>query len=206
MTPRTTPSSTTTRTPDAPVPLTVTPVQWSIRPPAPVKAVAELSRALDVTPALAAILWARGVRADATLYLDPPFELHEDPALAAAAERLKQAIAAGERVLIHGDYDAIDGIPPALHFAPMPGTPFIPSVYVDIGGTFELKMEALECHRSQHQYLKQHHGTDIFSQVEAAARTWGAACGVAYAEPFALVQRFNRSAPIQELARFFPVG
>ena len=109
MTPRTTPSSTTTRTPDAPVPLTVTPVQWSIRPPAPVTAVAVLSRALDVTPALAAILWARGVRADAALYLDPPLELHEDPALVAAAERLKQAIDTGERVLIHGDYDA-DGI------------------------------------------------------------------------------------------------
>jgi LmbE family N-acetylglucosaminyl deacetylase len=107
---------------------------------------------------------------------------------------------------IRSEYDAIDGIPAALHFAPMPGTPFIPSLYVDIGATFEQKMDALKCHCSQHQYLKDHHATDILKQVEASARAWGAACGVAYAEPFALVHRFNRVAPIQELAGLFPRG
>ncbi len=144
-------------------------------------------------------------RVDPDLMMVAPLDDYHQHHRHTAEVALNASINAGNPA-IHSDYDAIDGIPPALHFAPMPGTPFVPSLYVDIGATFALKMEALQCHRSQHQYLKEHHGTDIFAQVEAAARSWGAACGVVYAEPFALVQRFNRSAPIQQLARLFPGG
>lgn len=96
------------------------------------------------------------------------------------------------------------GVPPALHMSPMPPTPFQPSLYVDITATFDRKMQALRCHRSQHEYLQSHHRTDIFAQVEAAAILHGAACGVRYAEAFAVCPRFNRPAPIQRLAAFFP--
>ena len=89
--------------------MTAGPVQWSVRPPAPATAVAALSRELDVTPALAAILWARGVREGVAGYLDPPLVLDPNPGLSDAAARLAQAIDEGERILIHGDYDA-DGI------------------------------------------------------------------------------------------------
>lgn len=102
-----------------------------------------------------------------------------------------------------GDEPASRHVPYALHFSPMPPTPFAPAVYVDIEATFELKLEALRCHASQHQYLQDHHRTDIFRQVEAAARLHGAACGVAFAEAFALCPRFNRVAPIDVLAGFF---
>ena len=77
-------------------------------------------------------------------------------------------------------------------------------MYVDITATYDLKIEALKAHKSQHAYLKEHHRTDIWAQVEAEARCYGAACGVTFAEAFALCERFNRPAPIQELARFFP--
>lgn len=105
---------------------------------------------------------------------------------------------------IESDFAPASGIPWALHYAPLPGGQFTPSICVDIGATFELKMQALQCHRSQHQYLREHHRTDIFAQVEAAARHWGAVCGVDFAEPFALCHRFNRIGPVQQLARFFP--
>ncbi len=144
-------------------------------------------------------------RVDPDLMLVTPLDDYHQHHRHTAEVALNASINAGNPA-IQSEYGAIGGIPSALHFAPMPGTPFIPSLYVDIGATFELKMEALKCHRSQHQYLKEHHGTDIFAQVEAAARSWGAACGVVYAEPFALVHRFNRTAPIQQLAQFFPVG
>jgi N-acetylglucosamine malate deacetylase 1 len=95
-------------------------------------------------------------------------------------------------------------VPYALFSSPMPPTPFTPALYVDIGATFERKMAALACHESQHKFLAQHHRTDIFRQIESAARLHGATCGVDYAEAFALVERFTRLGPIQTLARFFP--
>ncbi|MFP3905034.1 MAG: PIG-L deacetylase family protein [Armatimonadota bacterium] len=105
---------------------------------------------------------------------------------------------------IKNEEPASGGIPITLHCAPMPGCPFEPTMYVDIGETFEVKIEALKAHKSQHQYLEDHHKTDIFAQTEAAARYYGSICGVNFAESFAFVRRFNRAAPINQLAPFFP--
>lgn len=105
---------------------------------------------------------------------------------------------------IESQYPPSSMIPWTLHYAPLAGTPFVPSIYVDITTTFDLKIAALKAHKSQHQFLKDHHRTDIFAQVESTARYYGAACGVAFAETFALCERFNRLAPIQQLAKFFP--
>src|SRR5690554_1890364 len=84
-------------------------LRWLVRPPAPPAAVAALARSLQVPPALAALLWARGLRDAAPDHLTPPLVLSPNPALAAAAERLAQAVRERKRILIHGDYDA-DGI------------------------------------------------------------------------------------------------
>src|SRR5690606_39535210 len=83
--------------------------RWTVRRPAPPHEVAALSRALGVPPALAAILWARGLRDDAPDHLNPPLRRSPNPSLEEAAARLARAIERGERVLVHGDYDA-DGI------------------------------------------------------------------------------------------------
>jgi len=105
---------------------------------------------------------------------------------------------------IESEYPASSMIPWTLYCAPQSGTPFSPSLYVNITSTYELKIEALKAHKSQHDYIRDHHRTDIWAQVEAEARYYGAACGVIYAEAFAVCERFNRLAPIQELAKFFP--
>ena len=84
-------------------------LRWSVRAPAPPAAVAALSRSLQVPPALAALLWSRGLRDAAADHLTPPLRLSPNPALVAAAERLADAISKRRRILIHGDYDA-DGI------------------------------------------------------------------------------------------------
>lgn len=83
--------------------------RWSVRPPAPPHSVEALSRALQVPPALAAILWSRGLRDEAADHLAPPLTLSPNPALKAAAARIAHALRGGKRILIHGDYDA-DGI------------------------------------------------------------------------------------------------
>lgn len=84
-------------------------LQWAVRPPAPPAAVAALARSLQVPPALAAMLWSRGLRDAAPDHLAPPLVLSPNPALRQAAERLAVALRSGKRILIHGDYDA-DGI------------------------------------------------------------------------------------------------
>jgi len=106
---------------------------------------------------------------------------------------------------IKSQYPASAMIPWTLYYRPQIGVGFIPSLYVDITETYEVKIEALRAHESQHQYLKNHHRTDIWTNVEAMARYYGAACGVEFAEPFALCHKFNRPGPIQELAPFFAV-
>src|SRR5690606_16998360 len=92
-----------------PPPAAATDILWTVRPPAPPGHVASLSRALGVPPALAAILWARGLRDDAADHLNPPLVRSPNPSLIEAAARLAEAIERRERILIHGDYDA-DGI------------------------------------------------------------------------------------------------
>jgi single-stranded-DNA-specific exonuclease len=83
--------------------------RWLVRPAAPPMAVEALARTLEVPPALAALLWARGLRDAAPDHLEPPLVKSPNPALDAAAERLEEAVRARRRILIHGDYDA-DGI------------------------------------------------------------------------------------------------
>lgn len=83
--------------------------RWMVRPAAPPRAVEALARTLEVPPALAAMLWARGLRDAAPDHLTPPLVKSPNPALDAAAERLEHAIHHGRRILVHGDYDA-DGI------------------------------------------------------------------------------------------------
>jgi single-stranded-DNA-specific exonuclease len=73
---------------------------------------AALARALGVPPLLAALLVQRGVagEADARRFLRPTRDDLHDPALlpdiGTAVRRLADAVARGEPVLVHGDYDA----------------------------------------------------------------------------------------------------
>ncbi|MFP4057444.1 MAG: single-stranded-DNA-specific exonuclease RecJ [Candidatus Brocadiia bacterium] len=74
-----------------------------------------LAEALGISPVLAHLLVTRGLGAEraARRFLAPELaHLHEPdllPDVAKAAERIRQAVAQGERVLVYGDYDA-DGV------------------------------------------------------------------------------------------------
>jgi single-stranded-DNA-specific exonuclease len=75
----------------------------------------ELARAAGLEPAVARLLVLRGITdADAAgRFLQPSLEHLHDPmrlaGMAAAVERLLKAVAARERIAVHGDYD-VDGI------------------------------------------------------------------------------------------------
>jgi single-stranded-DNA-specific exonuclease len=83
--------------------------RYLVRAPAPVTEVARLVDELRVHPVLAATVWARGLRDDVARSLAPTLERAPIPALEEAAARLARALERGERVLVHGDYDA-DGV------------------------------------------------------------------------------------------------
>ena len=86
---------------------------WIIAEPSP--AAAELAASLKTSPLIAQILINRGVSdpAEAQQFLRPSLmHLHAPeslPNLRQAAARIAQAIAAGEKIVIYGDYD-VDGI------------------------------------------------------------------------------------------------
>jgi single-stranded-DNA-specific exonuclease len=87
--------------------------RWILREPD--LAVEEyLAREAGLPPLMARLLVARGIgsAADAAQFLNPKLDDLHDPYLmcgmAAAVERVQRAIAAGEAILIYGDYD-VDG-------------------------------------------------------------------------------------------------
>jgi single-stranded-DNA-specific exonuclease len=82
---------------------------WLLRLPAPLSAVAALTEELHVHPALASAIWSRGLGDGASRRLSPDLVPAPIARLDEAAERLRTAIDAGERILLHGDYDA-DGV------------------------------------------------------------------------------------------------
>jgi len=75
----------------------------------------ELARALDLHPQVASLLWQRGFHTAEQIraFLDPRLQSLGDPFaltdLRPAAERIRRAIAAREKIVIFGDYD-VDGI------------------------------------------------------------------------------------------------
>ena len=87
---------------------------WNCLPPTP-EATAALSAALRISPVLASVLVNRGFgdTADATKFLRPGLAALEDPYLVpgveAAAKLLEATIAAGQDIVVFGDYD-VDGV------------------------------------------------------------------------------------------------
>lgn len=75
----------------------------------------ELASALHLAPVIGDLLWQRGLQSanDAQLFIEPKLSLLADPFsltdLEAAASRLADAIDAGKKIVVYGDYD-VDGI------------------------------------------------------------------------------------------------
>src|SRR5258706_1083657 len=65
------------------------------------------------------------------------------------------------------------------------GIPILPDFYVDVSSVFEKKTEMLARHKSQREWLKQHHGIDDYlAMMERWTREVGRRAGVELAEGF----------------------
>lgn len=87
--------------------------RWRLADPVPPDALADLE---VQSPYTRQLLWNRGLKTaeEATIFFNPSWETDQhDPAqfrhLPKAAERIFEAIETGERITVHGDYDA-DGV------------------------------------------------------------------------------------------------
>ena len=116
--------------------------------------VATLARELGVTPITARLLVLRGLAtpADARRFLAPSLSHLHDPMLLAgmreAVTRIEAAIAAGQRIAVHGDYD-VDGVTStvilrrALELAGANVTHFLPERFRDGYGLQPASMDRL---------------------------------------------------------------
>jgi single-stranded-DNA-specific exonuclease len=119
-------------------------LQWVAHPRHDPEQARALARELDAPLPAAHAMVQRGIRtpADARQFLAPALEDLHDPLelldLEPAVDRIRRAIARGERILVHGDYD-VDGIT---------STYLLRSVLVDLGAQVEHRIP----HRTRDGY------------------------------------------------------
>lgn len=80
---------------------------WKFREWPPISELRPLVEQLGVSPLAAAVLWNRGFRRKEDL--EPPLKLLPLVGLEQAAQRIIEALEKGQRIRVHGDYDA-DGL------------------------------------------------------------------------------------------------
>lgn len=75
-------------------------------------------------------------------------------------------------------------VTPIYYMDTLAGVNFMPTEYVDITETVDLKLQMLECHVSQMKWMRDHDNIDFAEFVKTCARFRGLQCGVQYAEAF----------------------
>ena len=73
---------------------------------------------------------------------------------------------------------------PLYHMDTVAGVGFLPTEYVDITDEIELKLEAINCHKSQVEWMKSHDDIDFLDFARTCSRFRGFQCGAKYAEGF----------------------
>ncbi|NLD88245.1 MAG: hypothetical protein GX633_08325 [Clostridiales bacterium] len=73
---------------------------------------------------------------------------------------------------------------PIYYMDTLAGVNFLPTEYVDITDTIEIKLEALSCHVSQIKWMLEHDKIDFIDFVRTCSKYRGLQCGVPYAEAF----------------------
>lgn len=97
------------------------------------------------------------------------------------------AFVAGVRNYQTGSALPLNGIPALYYMDPLEGVdhfgnPVPPDFCVDIRATIALKEAMLACHASQREWLRQHHGVDMYIE---AMKEWSATRGRLVGVPFA---------------------
>lgn len=86
--------------------------------------------------------------------------------------------------LLTTEQPAHTAVPAVFYIDTLAGVGFEPTEYVDISGYLGAKLDALRCHRSQLEWLRDHDGVDIVEQTRVMSAFRGVQSGVAHAEGF----------------------
>jgi len=92
-----------------------------------------------------------------------------------------------------------DTIVPIIYMDTLAGVDFMPTEYVDISKTIDIKLEAIACHESQIKWMRDHDKIDFLDFVTICSKYRGLQCGVAYAEGFRPCQNWPRMVPYRLL-------
>ncbi|WP_258360819.1 PIG-L deacetylase family protein [Moorella sulfitireducens] len=79
---------------------------------------------------------------------------------------------------------ALNRVPEIYFMDTYAGVNFVPTDYVDITSTLEIKLAMMECHQSQVKWLKDHDSFDVLEFIRVSGRYRGFQCGCSYAEGF----------------------
>ncbi|MBI9108496.1 MAG: PIG-L family deacetylase [Spirochaetales bacterium] len=86
----------------------------------------------------------------------------------------------------------IEKIVPIFYMDTLAGIGFMPTEYVDITETIELKLKALSCHKSQIEWMREHDKIDFPDFVRTCSKFRGLQSSVPYAEAFRQAQVWPR--------------
>lgn len=83
-------------------------------------------------------------------------------------------------------------IAPIFYMDTLAGVNFLPTEYVDISDTMELKLRAVDCHVTQVKWMRDHDHIDFLDFVRTINKFRGLQCGMPYAEGFRQCQTWPR--------------
>ena len=79
---------------------------------------------------------------------------------------------------------------PIYYMDTLAGVNFVPEEFVDISDEIDLKIQMLECHHSQLDWMREHDHIDFADMVRTCSRYRGYQCGAAYAEGFKMCKAY----------------
>ncbi len=97
------------------------------------------------------------------------------------------------------EYPATGKVVPIYYMDNLAGTNFVPEMYVDISDYIDQKLEAVECHKSQIVWMREHDKIDFIEFVRSCTRGRGLQCGVMYAEGFTTCKAHLRQTTMRHL-------
>ncbi len=88
--------------------------------------------------------------------------------------------------------EAYENIVPIYYMDTLAGVNFLPTEYVDISDTIDIKLQSIDSHQSQIKWFKDHDGIDFLEFVSTVSKFRGLQCGVRFAEGFRLCNTWPR--------------
>lgn len=113
-----------------------------------------------------------------------PEDYHPDHCNASALVFSASFLATCPNVRGTRELPAAPTVPPLFYMDTPQGMGFQPTEYVDITPYWEQKVQIINCHKSQVQWIMEHDNLDLVEMGRVTAQFRGGQCGVRYAEGF----------------------